>query len=113
MLSQMQELVLRVRDALAKPWKKGTGRRKSCGLYEATEIACMYLRQNATQEFLGDLRKVSQPTVSRITTRLMPVVKAVLEEFVPAAADAIEMVKGRGMPGRRHDHPLLVLRRSS
>ena len=95
MLSQMQELVLRVRDALAKPWKKGTGRRKSCGLYEATEIACMYLRQNATQEFLGDLRKVSQPTVSRITTRLMPVVKAVLEEFVPAAADAIEMVKGR------------------
>jgi transposase len=95
MLSQMQELVLRVQGALTEPWKKGTGRPKSCGLYESTEIACMYLRQNAAQEFLGDLRKISQPTVSRIIARLMPVVKAVLEEFVPTAADAIEMVKGR------------------
>jgi hypothetical protein len=95
MLSQMQELVARVQDALTEPWKKATGRRKSCGLYEAVEIACMYLRQNGTQEFLGDLRYVSQPTVSRIVSRLVPVVKAVLEEFVPAAADAIEMVKGR------------------
>jgi hypothetical protein len=55
----------------------------------------MYLRQNGTQEFLGDLRDVSQSTVSRIVTKLVPIVKAVLEEFVPSAADAIEMVKGR------------------
>lgn len=95
MLSQMQELVLRVQEALTEPWNKRTGRRKSCGLYEAVEIACMYLRQNATQEFLGDLRHVSQPTVSRIVTNLVAVVKAVLEEFVPSAADAIEMVRGR------------------
>ena len=95
MLSQMQELVLRVQDALTEPWNKGTGRRKSCRLYDAVEIACMYLRQNATQEFLGDLRYVSQPTVSRIVTTLVPVVKAVLEEFVPDAKDAIELVKGR------------------
>ena len=95
MLSQMQELVLRVQDALTEPWNKGTGRRKSCRLYDAVEIACMYLRQNATQEFLGDLRYVSQPTVSRIVSTLVPVVKAVLEEFVPDAKDAIELVKGR------------------
>jgi len=95
MLSQMQELAARVHHALTEPWKKETGRRKSCGLYEAVEIACMYLRQNITQEFLGDLRNVSQPTVSRIVTTLVPVVKAVLQEFVPSAADAIEMVKGR------------------
>jgi hypothetical protein len=55
----------------------------------------MYLRQNGTQEFLGDLREVSQPTVSRIVTTLVPMIKAVLEEFVPTAAEAIEMVKGR------------------
>jgi hypothetical protein len=55
----------------------------------------MYLRQNSPQEFLGDLRGVSQPTISRIVARLVPVVKAVLEEFVPDAKDAIEMVKGR------------------
>jgi hypothetical protein len=55
----------------------------------------MYLRQNVTEEFLGDLRGVSQSTVSRIVTTLVPIVKAVLEEFVPDAKEAIEMVKGR------------------
>jgi hypothetical protein len=94
-LPQMRELVRRVHDALAQPWNKATGRPKSCGLYRAVEIACMYLRQNGTQEFLGDLREVSQPTVSRIVTALVPVVKTVLEEFVPTAADAVELVKGR------------------
>ena len=55
----------------------------------------MYIRQNGTQEFIGDLRDVSQPTISRIVTTLVPIIKAVLEEFVPVAKDAIEMVKGR------------------
>lgn len=95
MPTQMQELVRRVRDGLAEPWKKDTGRPKSFGLYRATEIACMYLRQNATQEFIGDMRDVSQPTVSRIVGVLVPVVKSILEEFVPSATEAIEMVKGR------------------
>jgi DDE superfamily endonuclease/Helix-turn-helix of DDE superfamily endonuclease len=95
MRSQMQELVCRVHGALAEPWNKGIGRPRSCGLYAAVEIACMYLRQNSPQEFLGDLLGVSQPTISRIVTKLVPVVKAVLEEFVPDAKDAIEMVKGR------------------
>lgn len=95
MLSQMQELVRRVRDALPEPWNKKVGRPKSCGLYRAVEIACMYLRQNGTQEFLGDLRDISQPTVSRIVTDLVPIIKTVLEEFVPTAHEAIEMVQGR------------------
>ncbi|MCA1694740.1 MAG: transposase [Actinobacteria bacterium] len=95
MLSQMQELVLRVQAALPGPWHKKVGRPKACGLYRAVEVACMYLRQNGTQEFLGDLRGISQSTVSRIVTDLVPVVKAVLEEFVPTAKDAIEMLNGR------------------
>jgi len=95
MTSQMQELVARIHDALPEPWNKRVGRPKSCGLYRAAEIACMYLRQNGTQEVLGDLRDISQPTVSRIVSALVPIVKTVLEEFVPTARDAIEMVKGR------------------
>lgn len=95
MLTQMQELTTRVSDALAEPWRKGIGRPKSCGLYQAVEIACMYLRQNSTQEFLGDMRNISQATVSRIVTTLVPVVKAVLEEFVPSTEEAIELVNGR------------------
>lgn len=95
MPSQMQELVRRVHQALSEPWHKKIGRPKKCGLYYAVQISCMYLRQNGTQEFLGDLRNVSQSTVSRIVTVLVPVVKSVLEEFVPTVQDAIEMVKGR------------------
>jgi len=37
----------------------------------------------------------SQPTISRYIAALVPLVKSVLEEFVPSAADAIEIVKGR------------------
>jgi transposase len=55
----------------------------------------MYLRHNVPQEFMGDLRGISQSTVSRIVTKLVPIVKSVLEECVPTAEDAIEMVRGR------------------
>lgn len=95
MLSQMQELVRRAQNALDEPWNKKTGRPKACGLYRAVEVACMYLRQNITEESLADLLNISQSTVSRIVTNLVPVVKAVLEEFVPDVKDAIEMVRGR------------------
>jgi hypothetical protein len=95
MLSQMQELVARVAVALPTPWNKKIGRPKACGLYRAVEIACMYLRHNGTEEFLGDVRGISQSTVSRIVTTLVPVVTAVLAEFVPDAQQAMEWVTGR------------------
>jgi hypothetical protein len=94
-LTQMQELVLRVRNALTEPWNEKVGRPKSCGLYEAVQTACMYLRQNSPQEFLGDLREVSQPTISRYVAALMPVIETVLKEFVPTAKEAIEVVNGK------------------
>lgn len=95
MVTQMQELARRVSNALDKPWRKHTGRPKSLGLYKAVEAACIYLRQNATQETIGSFRDTSQPTISRYVAILVPLVKSVLEEFVPSAADAIEVVKGR------------------
>jgi DDE superfamily endonuclease len=95
MVTQMQELVRRVGNALDKPWNSRSGRPRSLGLHKAVEAACMYLRQNATQEFIGDMRDASQPTISRYLAVLVPLVKSVLEEFVPSAADAIEVVKGR------------------
>jgi transposase len=95
MATQMQELVRRVNYALDEPWAKPAGRPKSMKLYRAVEVACMYLRQNTTQEFIGDMRDTSQPTISRYIKALIPVVKAVLEEFVPSAEDAIELVDGR------------------
>jgi len=59
MITQMQELVRRVNEALDEPWNKRIGRPKSLGLYKAVEAACMYLRQNATQEFVGETRNAA------------------------------------------------------
>ena len=93
--TQMQELTRRVKEELREPWNKPTGRPKSLGLHQAVEAACMYLRQNASQEFIGEMRYTSQPTISRYVRDLVPIVKAVLEEFVPSAEEAIKVVKGR------------------
>ena len=41
--------------------------------------------------------RAAEPTISRYTAVLVPLVKSVLEEFVPDAAEAIEMVRGRGV----------------
>lgn len=95
MMTRMQELVARVGKALPTPWNKNVGRRRSVGLYRAVEVGCMYLRQNVTQEFLGDQLGISQSTVSRLIATLVPVIKNVLEEFVPTTEDAITMVNGR------------------
>src|SRR5580693_9583173 len=95
MVTQMQELVRRVNKALDKPWNNRVGRPKSLELYKAVEAACMYLRQNAVQEFIGDVQDTSQPTISRYLAVLVPLVKSALEEFVPSAADAIEVVRGK------------------
>lgn len=94
-LTQLQELVARVNDALSEPWNSPIGRPKSLGLYQSVEVTCIYLRQNATQEFIGEMRDASQPTISRYVAKLTPIVKAVLEEFVPSAEDAIEIAMGK------------------
>lgn len=94
-MTQMQELVSRVNGALGSPWRKKSGRPKSCGLYRAVEIACLYLRQNMPQEVIGDLFGISQSGISRIVSRLVPVVRSVLARFVPSAKDAIRAVRGK------------------
>ena len=99
--------------ALGKPWQKKTGRPRSCGLYAAVEIACMYIRHNCTEEFLGDLRGVSQATVSRILRDLVPVARSVLAEFVPDPKAAIRAAEGKVCLVDGTITPLLVLRRAS
>lgn len=92
---QLQELVARIHEAMIAPWQARIGRRKSCGLYRATQIVCMYLRQNVTQEYLAEVMGVSQPTVSRIVARLVPIAETVLAEFVPTEVEASARARGR------------------
>lgn len=92
---QLDELTRRVETELAEAWDKEIGRPKACGLRQAVAISCMYVRQNGTQEFLGDLQEVSQSTVSRIIVKIVPIVRRVLEEFVPTVESASEVLTGR------------------
>lgn len=91
--AQTLELVLMVAARLDEPWDKPTGRPRACTLYRAVEISCMYLRHNATQEFLGDLRDLSQPTVSRIISTIVPIVELVLAQYVPTEDEAVARAK--------------------
>jgi hypothetical protein len=85
-----------VNEALPEPWNKSIGRPKSPGLYKAVETAYIYVRQNAAQKYIGDTLDTSRSTISRYVKILTPVVRGVLEEFVPSAEEAIEMV-GAGL----------------
>ena len=103
MVTQMQELVRRVSNALDKPWNKRIGRPKSLGLYKAVEAAWACGSAGRTPRrgiFIGESRgDFRSPPISRYVAALVPLVKSVLEEFVPSVADAIEIVKGRVVLG--------------
>ena len=96
-LTQMQELVRRVNEALDEPWNKRTGRPKSLRLYKAGRGSVHTTPPAECDAGIhqGETRDTSQPTISRYAAVLVPLVKAVLEEFVPDAAEAIEIVRGR------------------
>lgn len=94
--AQTRELVRRVNETLESPWSPRGGRPKALGLYRAVSMVCMYLRHNATEEFIGDLHGISQSTVSRYLAALVPAVSAALEEAVPTAGSAAEAVRARG-----------------
>lgn len=57
------------------------------GLVAALKATLMYLRRNRTQADIADGYGVSQPTISRAITALVPVIAAVLEHLVPVAED--------------------------
>ncbi len=64
MLTQIQELVRRVNEALDKPWANRVGRPKILGLYKAVEVSCQYSRQNETQEVIGVMQYRSRVQAS-------------------------------------------------
>jgi hypothetical protein len=57
------------------------------GLYLSVVIALTYLRRNRVQEELAETYGVSQPTVSRAISAIIPLLGKVLKDFVPAADD--------------------------
>ncbi|MCY0923933.1 transposase family protein [Streptomyces sp. H27-G5] len=64
------------------------GRMWALGLYKSVVLVLFLLRQNPVQEAAAELFGVSQATVSRRWTALLPVVEKVLAPHVPDPAEA-------------------------
>jgi hypothetical protein len=79
---QFADLCVLVRDEL-EPWDRGCGRPRALSLGQAVKVTVMYYKNNLTEEVLGELHGVSQPTISRSIHRIEPVIATVLDGYVP------------------------------
>ena len=59
----------------------------SLGLFKSVVVTLTYLRRNRIQEELAETYGTSQPTVSRAISAVTPLIRDVLEPFVPTADD--------------------------
>ncbi len=57
------------------------------GLFRSIVVTLTYLRRNRVQAAIAEAFVVSQPTISRTVTALVPVLGAVLSDWVPVAED--------------------------
>jgi len=85
------ELVLRMNQVLPGKGLR-LGRYPSLGLYRQVVMVLILIRQNLSQMAVGDLFGVSQPTVSRIYRKLMPLIEQVIGSVRP---ELPEVFKGR------------------
>lgn len=59
----------------------------SLGLRRAVCVTMTYLRRNRVQQELAETFGTSQPTISRATTTITPLIAAVLTDWIPVAED--------------------------
>lgn len=89
------EIAARIREVLISSGRML--RRHVVGLYKQVIITLILLRQNATQALVADLFMISQPTVSRIYRRMIPLLGKVLQFTGISLAEAV-----------RQEHLLLI-----
>jgi len=92
---QLQDLIEKVTHALGRPWQPETGRRRELDLPDAVFVTLVYVRHNVTEELLGAFMGVDQATISRIITRLTPVIAQVTAPEIPTEQDATDAVAGK------------------
>ncbi len=92
---QVTDLVNEV-SARVGVWQRPVGRPRAMGLYRAVVLTLFLLRHNNSQDVAGELFGCSQATISRLFSRLYPLLGAV-------NADLVAQVKAEAV-----DAPLLV-----
>lgn len=96
---EIAEIVGRIEEVLTS---RHTGRPPLMSLAEQVEMLLLLLRRNLPQTVVADLYQVSQPTVSRVYRRLMPLFDEVLclhePVFVDILANRETLVDGTDVP---------------
>src|SRR5712691_4016253 len=67
---QLDELEERVAALLESPWDSGTCRPRELTLREAIIVSSGYARQNIIEDVWAEIFDTSQPTISRIITKI-------------------------------------------
>lgn len=85
-----------------------TGRRETLGLYPQVVLTLVLLRQNLPQTLVGDLFGISQPTVSRILRRVLPLIGKVVSSWgctlTQVIKDRVVLVDGTLIPTGNRAH---------
>ncbi len=85
---KLTDLVVRVHAVCAQKFIS-RGRPPALGLYRSVAMVVCLLGKNATQDFVGAVFGVSQPTVSRRWDLLGPVIGDVLAEVIPTPREVV------------------------
>jgi hypothetical protein len=102
------ELVVGVYHAGGYYRTRQGGRREILGLYAQVVLTLVVLRQNLPQTLVGDLLRISQPTVSRIVRRILPLIAKVVSGWgctlTEVIKDRVVLVDGTLIPTRNRAH---------
>jgi len=64
-----------------------TGRKPALGLFKSIVVTLAYLRRNRVQQELAEYFGASQSTISRAITTFVPILAAVLADWIPTVDD--------------------------
>jgi transposase len=92
---QLDELEERIATLLKNPWNSGAGRPKELTLREAIIVSSGYARQNIIEGVWAEIFDTSQPTISRIITKITPLIEKATAEYRPAAEEAEATARGQ------------------
>lgn len=104
---ELQNRIQEILDSRPNPHKGPGGRPKVLGLHQQLRIVLHLLRHNVRQAFIADQYDISQPTVSRIYRKLMPLISMALALEAPDLKEALArgeslIVDGTDVRVRKH-----------
>jgi DDE superfamily endonuclease len=85
-LPQVVNIVAMINHAFPMP-ARTVGRKPTLSRFTSVVVALTYMRRNRAQAEIAESENSSQPTISRTITAYVPLIRAVLADWVPTVED--------------------------